>query len=69
MGILILLGACIYPAPTSAIATFIGWLVCKICRKARKPNYSRVLSDFLVGVFLAFLIPSAMTYDGHFIPR
>ena len=68
MGILILLGACIYSVPIAAIATFITWLVCKI-RKARKPNYARVCFGVLVGVFLTFLILAAITYDGHSIPR
>ena len=69
MGILILMGACIYSVALAAIATFITWLVCKIRKKATKPNYAAVFFGVMIGVFFAFLALVAITDGGHSIPR
>jgi len=69
MEILILMGACIYSVALAAIAIFITWLVCKIRKKATKPNYSAVFFGVMIGVFFAFLALVAITDGGHSIPR
>jgi len=69
MEIFILMGACFYSVSLAAIATFITWLVCKIRKKATKPNYAGVFFGVLIGVFFAFLALVAITDGGHSIPR
>jgi hypothetical protein len=69
MGILLLISACVYSVPTAAIATVVTWLVCKIRKKATKPNYSAVFFGVMIGVFFAFLALVAITDGGHSIPR
>jgi membrane-bound metal-dependent hydrolase YbcI (DUF457 family) len=69
MEIFILMGACICSVSLAAIATFITWLVCKIRKKATKPNYAAVFFGVLIGVFFAYLTLVAITHDGHSIPK
>ena len=65
MEIFILMGACFYSVSLAAIATFITWLVCKIRKPAKNPNYARVFFSVLIGVFFAFLALVAITDGGH----
>jgi hypothetical protein len=65
MGIFILMGACSYSVSLATIATFNTWLVCKIRKKATKPNYAGVFFGVLIGVFFAFLALVAITDGAH----
>ena len=69
MEIFILMGACICSVSVAAITTLITWVVCKIRKRATKPNYAVVFGGVLIGVFLAFLALVAITDGGHSIPR
>jgi hypothetical protein len=68
MEIFILMGACVYSVSLAVVATFITWLVCKICKPAMKPNYAGVFFGVLMGVFFAFLALAAITGAGHSRP-
>ncbi len=65
MGILLLLSAGIYSVPTAALATFITWLVCRIRRKAPKPNYRAVFFRWLIGVYFGYLILIIIVSGGN----
>ena len=68
MGILLLISACVYSVPTAAIATFVTWLVCRIRRKATKPNYRAVFFRWLIGVFFGYLILIIIASGGNLSP-
>jgi hypothetical protein len=68
MGILLLISACVYSVPTAAIATFVTWLVCRIRKKATKPNYRAVFFRWLIGVFFGYLILIIIASGGNLSP-
>ena len=66
---LIFMAACICSVSIAAITTLITWVVCKIRKRATKPNYAVVFGGVLIGVFFAFLALVAITDGGHSIPK
>jgi len=68
MGMLLLISACVYSVPTAAIATFVTWLVCRIRKKATKPNYGAVFFRWLIGVFFGYLILIIIASGGNLSP-
>lgn len=68
MGMLLLISACVYSVPTAAIATFVTWLVCRIRKKATKPNYRAVFFRWLIGLFVGYLILIIIASGGNLSP-
>ena len=68
MGILLLISACVYSVPTAALATFVTWVVCKIRKKATKPNYRTVFFRWLIGVFVAYVVLILIASGGNLSP-
>jgi hypothetical protein len=68
MGLLLLLGACVYSVPIAAIATFVTWVVRRIRKKGKEPNYIGVFLRWLVVGFFGFLILILIASGGNLSP-